>query len=173
MIETTVDDIDFYEIIVHGNLFRPLGWVQPSKKPKYKLVSTKVNEDGTSLAYLSDNNYRNISIVSVGDSLNGIKIDSITLRRVIMENGDIYELPAVRFLNQTNKRSKRSERRGTTSVQRDTSSGRGEQKTERKTSRRFKRDRKNLRQRWEAFQSASPEEKQRMIEKFQNQRRKR
>ena len=29
------DDISFYDIIVKGSLFRPLGWVEPNEKPKY------------------------------------------------------------------------------------------------------------------------------------------
>ena len=165
------EDISFYDIIVQGNIFRPLGWVRPTEKPKYKLIGTKVNHDGTSLAFVSDNNYINISALRVGDSLNGNLVEVITTRKVIMKNGDIYELPATEFLTRTDKGNKRSSDRGATTVRPKSQVSKREGTTRRRTAKNTGRSRENIRQRWEAFQSASPEERERMIKEFRNRRR--
>ena len=170
---TFTSDFSHYEVVCHeGHLFRPLGWEAPQKKSRYKLVGTRISEDGTGWAYVSlDGNRYVVNALRVGNSFDGSVVKEITVRKMVMENGDIYELPATEFLTRTDKGNKRSERRSSTSVQRDSSSGKGEQKVETRTPRRTRRGRENLRQRWETFQSATPEERERMIKEFRNRRR--
>jgi hypothetical protein len=170
---TFASDFSHYEVVCHeGHLFRPLGWEAPQKKSRYKLVGTRISEDGTGWAYVSlDGNRYVVNALRVGNSFDGSVVKEITVRKMVMENGDIYELPATEFLTRTDKGNKRSERRSSTSVQRDSSSGKGEQKVETRTPRRTRRGRENLRQRWETFQSATPEERERMIKEFRNRRR--
>ena len=165
------EDISFYEIIAKGNIFRPLGWTEPIKKPKYKLLGTKIDEDGTGWAYMSFDGSRAVmSVFRVGTKIDNVKVKEITVRKVVMENGDIYETSATEFLTRTDTGNKRSKNRGSTSVRRKSDTGKGEQKVEEKSARSTGRSRENLRQRWESFQSATPEERERMIKEFRSQR---
>ena len=170
---TVASDESHYDVISRpGHLFCPLGWEAPQKKSRYKLVGTRISEDGTGWAYVSlDGNRYVVNALRVGNSFDGSVVKEITVRKMVMENGDIYELPATEFLSRTDKGSKRSKGRGSTSVQGDTSSGKREQRVETRTPRRPRRGRENLRQRWEAFQSATPEERDRMIKEFRQERR--
>ena len=63
---------EHYDVIASNNLFRPLGWVKPKRKPAFTLISTVI-KDNDKYAILSDkrNNYK---IVRVGDFLLGEKI---------------------------------------------------------------------------------------------------
>tara|TARA_Y100000588_G_C14244832_1_gene921001 strand:- start:1940 stop:2509 length:570 start_codon:yes stop_codon:yes gene_type:complete len=165
------DDISFYEIIVKGSLFRPLGWTEPNKKPKYKLIGTRVNDDGSAWAYMSlDGNRYVINALRVGNNIDGTTVKEITTRKVVMENGDIYELPATEFLTRTDKRDKRSSIRSSTTVRSESQVSKREGRTRRQTSNRTGRSRENLRKRWESFQSATPEERERMIKEFRQGR---
>ena len=160
-----------YDVIKDNNLFRPLGWTAPQYKPKYKLVGTKIDEDGTGWAYMSlDGGRAVMSVYRVGTEIDNVKVKEITVRKVVMENGEIYETPATEFLTRTDSRNKRSTNRSSTSVRRNSSSKEGEQTTEKQTSRSSRRGGENLRQRWESFQSASPEERERMIKEFRESR---
>ena len=87
-----------------------------------------------------------------------------------MKNGDIYELPATEFLTRTDKRNKRSSDRGATTVRPEPQVSKREGTTRRRTAKNTGRSRESIRQRWEAFQSASPEERERMIKEFRNRR---
>ena len=166
------DDISFYDIIVKGSLFRPLGWVEPNEKPKYKLIGTRVNDDGSAWAYMSlDGNRYIINALRVGNEIDGTVVKDITTRKVVMENGDIYELPATEFLTRSDKGNKRSSDRGTTTVRSEPQVSKREGRTRRKTTNSSGRSRESIRQRWEAFQSASPEERERMIKEFRQSRR--
>ena len=172
---TFTSDFSHYEVIIRKeHLFRPLGWVSPKQEKKYKLVGTRIADDGTGWAYFSfDGNRYVVNALRVGNDFDESVIKEITVRKVVMENGDVYELPATEFLSRTDKGSKRSKGRGSTSVQGDTSSGKREQRVETRTPRRSRRGRENLRQRWETFQSATPEERERMIKEFRQGRRRR
>ena len=169
---TVASDEKHYDIISRPeHLFRPLGWKAPQKKSRYKLVGTRISEDGSAWAYMSQDGRRYVvTALRVGNNFDGSVVEEITVRKVVMKNGVTYELSAIEFLTRTDKGNKRSERRSSTSVQRDSSSGKGEQKVETRTPRRTRRGRENLRQRWETFQSATPEERERMIKEFRNRR---
>tara|TARA_Y100000593_G_scaffold34609_2_gene67983 strand:- start:389 stop:922 length:534 start_codon:yes stop_codon:yes gene_type:complete len=172
---TFANDESHYDVISRpGHLFRPLGWEAPQKKSRYKLIGTRISDDGTGWAYMSlDGNRYVINALRVGNDFDGSVVKEITIRKVVMENGVTYELPATEFLSRTDKGSKRSKGRGSTSVQGDTSPGKREQRVETRTPRRSRRGRENLRQRWETFQSATPEERERMIKEFRQGRRRR
>ena len=170
---TFTSDFSHYEVVCHeGHLFRPLGWEAPQKKSRYKLVGTRISEDGTGWAYVSlDGNRYVVNALRVGNSFDGSVVKEITVRKMVMENGDIYELPATEFLTRTDKGNKRSSDRGTTTVRSEPQVSKREGTTRRRTAKNTGRSRESIRQRWEAFQSASPEERERMIKEFRNRRR--
>ena len=170
---TFTSDFSHYEVVCHeGHLFRPLGWEAPQKKSRYKLVGTRISEDGTGWAYVSlDGNRYVVNALRVGNSFDGSVVKEITVRKMVMENGDIYELPATEFLSRTDKGNKRSSVRSTETVRSESQVSKREGRTRRRTARNTGRNRENLRQRWESFQSATPEERERMIEEFRKRRR--
>ena len=167
----------YYRIITHNNLFRPLGWTPPEKKLKWYLIGTKIDEDGTGWAYMSRNPEGLVtSVVRVGIDYAGSRVKSIERYKVEMENGDVYTMPRVGFL-QTSKSSHNTRRsnKGTSGVtQGDKSSENSERSTSRRTQETGRRQRGSAspsqRARWqeqvEKFQKASPEEQLDMIEKF-------
>ena len=171
------DDAEYYRIITRNNLFRPLGWPTPEKKLQWYLIGTKIDEDGTGWAYMSRNPEGLItSVVRVGIDYAGSRVKSIERYKVEMENGDVYTMPRVGFL-QTSKSSHNTRRsnKGTSGVtQGDKSSKNSERSTSRRTQETGRRQRGSAspsqRARWqeqvEKFQKASPEEQLDMIEKF-------
>ncbi len=170
---TFTSDFSHYEVITRKeHLFRPLGWVSPKQRKKYKLVGTRIADDGTGWAYFSfDGNRYVVNALRVGNDFDESVIKEITVRKVVMENGDIYELPATEFLSRTDKGNKRTSVRGTETVRPEPQVSKGEGRLRRRTTKNTGRSRENLRQRWETFQSASPEERERMIKEFRNRRR--
>ena len=170
---TVASDEKHYDIISRpGHLFRPLGWKAPQKKTRYKLVGTRISEDGTGWAYMSQDGRRYVvTALRVGNNFEGSVVKEITVRKVVMENGDIYELPATEFLSRTDKGNKRTSVRGTETVRPEPQVSKGEGRLRRRTTKNTGRSRENLRQRWETFQSASPEERERMIKEFRKSRR--
>ena len=171
------DDATYYRIITRNNLFRPLGWTPPEKKLQWYLIGTKIDEDGTGWAYMSRNPEGLItSVVRVGIDYAGSRVKSIERYKVEMENGDVYTMPRVGFL-QTSKSSHNTRRsnKGTSGVtQGDKSSKNSERSISRRTQETGRRQRGSAspsqRARWqeqvEKFQKASPEEQLDMIEKF-------
>ena len=165
---------EYYDVIASNNLFRPLGWVKPKRKPVFTLISTVI-KDNDKYAILSDkrNNYK---IVRVGDFLLGEKIVSIQSYVVETENGTRYELERMAFLSwKTREANKKTKGRGRGSTISAKGSTEGESKvntqTSQGTSRR--RSRRSFRQRQrispdmiEKWRNSSPEERQEMIEKF-------
>ena len=166
-------DENHYDIISRpGHLFRPLGWKAHQKKTRYKLVGTRISEDGTGWAYMSQDGRRYVvTALRVGNNFEGSVVKEITVRKVVMENGDIYELPTVEFLTRSDKGNKRSSDRGAKTVRSEPQVSKREGTTRRRTAKNTGRSRESIRQRWEAFQSASPEERERMIKEFRKSRR--
>ena len=171
------DDATYYRIITRNNLFRPLGWTPPEKKLQWYLIGTKIDEDGTGWAYMSRNPEGLItSVVRVGIQYAGSRVKTIERYKVEMENGDVYTMPRVGFL-QTSKSSHNTRRsnKGTSSVTAgDKSSKNSERSTSRRTQETGRRQRGSAssaqRARWqeqvEKFQKASPEEQLDMIQQF-------
>ena len=170
---TFTSDFSHYEVVCHeGHLFRPLGWEAPQKKSRYKLVGTRISEDGTGWAYVSlDGNRYVVNALRVGNDFDESVIKEITVRKVVMENGDVYELPATEFLSRTDKGNNRASVRGSTTVRSEPQVSKREGRIRRRTTKNTGRSRETVRKGWEAFQSASPEERERMIKEFRNRRR--
>ena len=66
---TFTSDFSHYEVIIRKeHLFRPLGWVSPKQEKKYKLVGTRIADDGTGWAYFSfDGNRYVVNALRVGN----------------------------------------------------------------------------------------------------------
>ena len=176
-------DYSHYRIISRDNLFRPLGWTRPIKERRYKLIGTKIDDDGTGWAYMSTSGSRDVmTVFRVGSQIEGVSIKEIASRKVVMENGEFYEQKSVEFLGDEKGRSGRSNPR----------SGRGSSDSEGKVSesdrpkrrangtartsgRNFQRSvseaqRQEWREARKKFENASSEERLRMIEEFRKNR---
>ena len=160
------DDYQHYEIVVDNSLFYPLGWVEPKPRIKWKLVGV-VNDK----AYFFNTTSYRISVFSRGDSLGNNEIGQINNKKVGLKNGVTYELPATEFLTRSDKRNKRSSSRSSKTVRSESQTSKREGRPRKRTTKNTGRSRENLRKRWETFQSASPEERERMIEEFRKSRR--
>ena len=135
-------------------------------------------------AYMSQSNdWGVVTVIKEGVEFAGSIVKEITNRKVVMENGDVYEQHAVEFLGNAKGGSGRSNRRsarGSTGFEAKTYEG-GQSKRgadpSAKTS--VRNDTRTIspaqRERWQErarqFESASPEEQLRMIEQFRNRRR--
>lgn len=178
-------DYSHYRVISRDSLFRPLGWTRPIKERRYKLVGTKIDDDGTGWAYMSTDGTRSImTVFRVGTKVEGSPIKEITSRKVLLENGDVYEQKSVEFLGDEKRRSGRSSRRSTggssDSKGKVSESDRPKRRangTARASGRNFQRsvseaERQEWREARKKFQNASSEERLRMIEKYMDRGRK-
>jgi len=149
------------------------------------LLGTKVvgkdAETGT-WAYMSrSNDWGVVTVNKEGVEFAGSVVTEITNRKVVMENGDVYRQSAVEFLdNKSNKRKSNAPRSESKNDGTVGSSRRSQQNTAQRTERMSRRQGGRSRgrgqgnARWqeqiEKFQSASPDERSRMIEQFRSQR---
>ena len=178
--EMTESDEKHYSCIWDANLFRPLGWKKPDLTPRYKLLGTKVvgkdAETGT-WAYMSrSNDWGVVTVIKEGVEFAGSVVTEITNRKVVMENGDVYRQSAVEFLdNPTNKRKSNSSKSQSSTNGTVRSSRRGQQESTGSTERMSRRQgRGQGNARWQEqvqrFQSASPDERSRMMDSFRRLR---
>ena len=186
---TEADKKHYSPITMSGHLFRPLGWKAPDRTPKYKLLGTKVvgkdAETGT-WAYMTRTSSPvrggAITVIKEGVEFDGSVVTEITNRKVVLENGVIYEQQSVEFLGDE-KGTARGSRRGTSSragsTQDTVREGGQPERTNSGTAQTSGRNgRRNAssaqRERWQErarqFEGASPEDRLRMIEQFRSQR---
>ena len=185
------DDFKSHYSIVssRSHLFKPLGWTAPSNKSRYKLLGTKVVGDDVETgtwAYMSrDNNWSIVTVIKEGVSFDGSVVKEITARKVLLENGETYELGAVAFISPEGAEGRATRRNRVSKGQANRSSreisegGQSQRKVDgsaEKTGRAQRRSTSaSQRQRWQerikAFQKATPEEQVRMIQQFRRGRR--
>ena len=182
------DDFKSHYSIVssRSHLFKPLGWTAPSNKLKYKLLGTKVVGDDVETgtwAYMSTNGV--IAVIKEGVSFDGSVVKEITARKVLLENGETYELGAIAFISPEGAEGRATRRNRVSKGQTNRSSreisegGQSQRKVDgsaKKTGRAQRRSASaSQRQRWQerikAFQKATPEEQARMIQQFRRGRR--
>ena len=186
---TEADKKHYAPVTCDTNLFRPLGYKTPDRTPKYKLLGTKVvGKDALTgtWAYMTRSNSPArggaITVIKEGVEFDGSVVTEITNRKVVLENGDIYEQQSVEFLGNEKGRTGRSGREtssGTGSTESQVREGGQSERTNRGTAKASGRTgRRNAssaqRERWQErarqFESASPEDRLRMIEQFRSQR---
>ena len=186
---TEADKKHYSPVTAPGHLFRPLGWKAPDRTPKYKLLGTKVvGKDALTgtWAYMtrSSSPVRGgaITVIKEGVEFDGSVVTEITNRKVVLENGVIYEQQSVEFLGDekgTARGSGRGTSSGTGRTQDTVREGGQSERTNRGTAETSGRNgRRNAssaqRERWQErarqFESASPEDRLRMIEQFRSQR---
>ena len=173
---SSADDIEYYDVISEYNLFRPLGWKPPNLKPRFELLGTIVGE-GFARAYFKNIRNSRIVIVSVGDRLDSDVIKEISSKTIKMESGKEYEGKGLQFLRVPSSRNKRKTGRvssgNSESKKNDATVTENVESSSVSSRRRGSRRRsggQNWRDRISRFQSASPEERERMIKEFREQR---
>ena len=184
---TEADKKHYAPVSCDTHLFRPLGYRTPNRTPRYKLIGTRVvGEDALTgtWAYMSrSNDWGVVTVVREGVEFAGSIVKEITNRKVVMENGDIYEQKSVEFLGNekrgTGRSAKESSRRAGITESQVRESGQPERTNSRATQTSGRNGRRNAsssqRERWQErarqFEGASPEEQLRMIEQFRSMRR--
>ena len=184
---TEADKKHYAPVSCDTHLFRPLGYRTPNNKPNYKLIGTRVvGKDALTgtWAYMSrSNDWGVVTVVKEGVEFAGSIVKEITNRKVVMENGDIYEQKSVEFLGNekrgTGRSAKESSRRAGRSEGQVRESGQPERTNRGAAQTSGRNGRRNAsssqRERWQErarqFESASPEEQLRMIEQFRSMRR--
>ncbi len=167
-------DQSYYQVISDYSLFRPLGWKKPDTSPKYQLIATKIPAQGIPKALIKESRSNKTYYVSVGEKIEGAKIEKIEANQVSLDSGgESIELKgrSVDFLRVSGKKKDRKDR------------GRKEEATKRsrdgkKSGRSGRRGRggwgrgnwdsgrgKEMRAKWE---SMSPERRAQMIQKFRS-----
>ena len=183
---TAADKKHYAPVFCDTHIFRPLGYRTPNNKPRYKLLGTKVvgkNVDTGTWAYMSrSNDWGIVTVIKEGVTFNGSIVKEITNRKVVMENGDIYEQKSVEFLGdekrRTGRSSKESSSRAGITEDQVRQGGQPERTNSRAAQTSSRNGRRNAtatqRERWQErarqFESASPEDRLRMIEQFRSRR---
>lgn len=164
----------FYQVIIDNSLFRPLGWKPPNKEPQYSFISTKVDTNGTkkSEAYVLEKRSNRLYNGNIGDEVGGAIIKEIKEKEIILDkDGETItlRLENLQFL------STGDSRRGNSRENRNESEDNKEANEERNNNRdREASERERIRSEMAArasemrrrFQSASSEERMRMIQQF-------
>ena len=166
----------YYSPISDNNLFRPLGWTEPNRAPRYELIATIISEDYTK-AYIKEVRYGRDYFVGIGDNVGSSVVEEIHRGMVRLDGEEISGETFGLLDTSVNKRRKTQNGK----VGSSTSSGTGNKSTGAKEG---SAENTGLRQRtnrgrtggvdWQAqvqrFQNASPEERQSMIEQFRQMR---
>ena len=172
---------EYYKVIVDNNLFRPLGWRPPNNKPRYALIGTWISSNSMiAKALILEQRSNQTYYVSIGEKVGEATVEGIKSNQVSLDlSGDIKMIKSesMQFLSGGEKERKR---RG--KGEKSKSEGETREDGERKRGNRgAERDRGNRgnwsgggSQEWsgaiERFRSASPEERERMIQQFRSQR---
>lgn len=163
----------FYQVIIDNSLFRPLGWKPPNKEPEYSFIWTTVdiNDTKKSEASVLEKRSNRLYTGSVGDEVGGAIIKEIKEKEIILDkDGETITLRVgnLQFL------SKGGSSRGSSRENRNESEENKEANEERNNRNREASERERNRREMEArasemrrrFQSASSEERMRMIQQF-------
>lgn len=154
-------DQDFYRVIVENNLFRPLGWKKPSRKPEYTLIGTWVESQGEiAKALVMERKSNQIYYASTGDKVGDATVEKIETNRVSLNiSGKVINLKAdsIQFLSGSSGKPPK-DKSSEASPQRARVESR-----DRKQDSQDPPSRENVR---EKFINASPEERRRLIQEF-------
>ena len=175
----TGQGIEHYQIISDYSLFRPLGWTPPDTTPRFILLGTIVGEN-FARAYFTNIRNNNIIIVNSGDWLGNQQIEKITSNNVTIKGGEKnYVSSRIQFLTGISRKTRRKiSRKNTAAHQQSNDSGEATGNSQRREPRTMgtssRRGGGRNRQQWQEaitrFQSAGPEDRQKMIEEFRSRR---
>ena len=172
---------EYYKVIVDNNLFRPLGWRPPNNKPRYTLIGTWISSNGvTAKALILEQRSNQTYYVSIGEKVGEATVEGIKSNQVSLDlSGDIKMIKSesMQFLSGGEKERKRRGKGEKSKSEGETRED-GERKRGNRGAERDPGNRGNWSgggsQEWsgaiERFRSASPEERERMIQQFRSQR---
>lgn len=85
---------NFYRVIIENNLFRPLGWRQPRRKPGYVLIATWVESNGeTAKALIMERSSNHSYYATIGETVGNAVIENIESKQVDLKiSGEILTL---------------------------------------------------------------------------------
>lgn len=108
------DPSDYYQIIVDNNIFRPLGWKPPNKKPEYSLLGISFDPtNNRSEASVLEERSNQLHIVRVGDKIGDAIIKEIAKKTVsLYKDGEMITLKSrVGFLGSVGREQRNSSNR--------------------------------------------------------------
>ena len=77
---------EYYQVIIDNNIFRPLGWRPPQKKPQYTLIGTTINTDGSNAkAFILERLSSLSQTVKVGDTFGNATVKEILPKKVTLQ----------------------------------------------------------------------------------------
>lgn len=168
------DGNSFYQVIIDNSLFRPLGWRPPNKEPQYSFVHTAVSTDGTkkSEASVLEKRSNRFYTGNIGDEVGGAIIKEIKEKEIILDkDGETITLRIgnLQFLSKGgssrgSSRENRNESEDNKEANEERNNNRDREAADRERSRREMAERASEMRR--RFQSASSEERMRMIQQF-------
>ena len=174
------ENSSFYQVIIDNSLFRPLGWRPPNKEPEYAFVGTTIDINGTekSEAYVLERRSNRFYTASVGDEVGDAIVKEIKEKEIILDkDGETITLRGgnLQFLSKGNtnrgnsrgNRDESAENNNNEANEERNNRNRDREASERERSRRESMA-SEMRRR---FQSASSEERMRMIQEFRERSR--
>lgn len=105
---------DYYQIIVDNNIFRPLGWKPPNKKPEYSLLGISFDPTSNrSEAFVLEERSNQFHTVSVGDKIGDAIVKEIAKKTVsLYKDGEMITLNSrVGFLGSVGREQRTSSNR--------------------------------------------------------------
>ena len=179
----TNDSEAFYRAIIDNNIFRPLGWTPPRKEPEYALIGTAIYPN-VAKAFVLERRSNQFYTAVVGDKVGEAVVKEIKQRQVTLDKaGEDITLRTgdMQFLNASGSRSSgrssreessRSDnnRSSSSSASRDAAMRKAKEAAEQKAKKEAEMKVMEMRRR---FESASREQRERMIEEFRERGRRR
>ena len=179
----TNDSEAFYRAIIDNNIFRPLGWTPPRKEPEYALIGTAIYPNGAvAKAFVLERRSNQFYTAVVGDKVGEAVVKEIKQRQVTLDKaGEDITLRTgdMQFLNASGSRSSgrssreessRSDnnRSSSSSASRDAAMRKAKEAAEQKARKEAEMKVMEMRRR---FESASREQRERMIKEFRERSR--
>ncbi|MCG9128924.1 hypothetical protein JT359_15145 [Candidatus Poribacteria bacterium] len=168
------ENSSFYQVIIDYSLFRPLGWKPPNEEPEYSFEATTIATNGTrkSEASFTDKRSNRFYTGNIGDEVGGAIIKEIKEKEIVLDkDGETITLRRgdLQFLSEGgSNRGNSRENRNEDNEDRNESESENEQRNNRRdrevsVERNRSSGASEMRRR---FQSASREERMRMIQQF-------
>lgn len=80
--------LEFYQLIIDNNIFRPLGWRPPKKIPQYILIGTTIVSDGSNAkAFILERQSNRLYTVKVGETFGNVSVKEILSKKVTLQEG--------------------------------------------------------------------------------------
>ena len=174
--EESKENPDYYRTIVDNNIFRPLGWRPPNKEPEYAFVGTFVGKNGArSEASVRERRSGKFYMVTIGEKVGDAVVKEISEKKIILDkDGETITLQGggMQFLKASgsSRSSSRSDNRDDSNDNNNNNSKSRDREAElrAKEAAAKKNAEERVQEMRRRFESASREQRARMISEFRS-----